>query len=63
VTNDGKCKIIRSIYRGNFKNFLLILVKLLVFKKNGTVVEPTKFGQVVQGKNGAHIIPESPNQD
>lgn len=32
------------------------------FKVDGDLVGPTRYGQIVRGKNGAHIIPANPNQ-
>ena len=32
------------------------------FRSDGSLVGPTQYGQVVQGKHGVHIIPANPNQ-
>ncbi len=61
--HSGQYPIVREIPRGNTTSYIIDFGSPIGdFKSNGTLVGPTQYGQVVQGKNGVHIIPANPNQ-
>ena len=61
--HSGQYPIIRSIPRGNSTSNIVDFGRPIGdFKVDGVLVGPTRYGQIVQGKNGAHIIPANPNQ-
>jgi hypothetical protein len=60
---SGQYPIVREIPRGNTTSYIVDFGSPIGdFKKNGTLVGPTQYGQIVQGKNGVHIIPANPSQ-
>lgn len=61
--HSGQYPIVREIPRGNTTSYIVDFGSPIGdFKSNGSLIGPTQFGQVVQGKNGVHIIPANPNQ-
>ena len=61
--HSGRYPVIRSIPRGNSTSSIVDFVTPIGdFKANGVLVGSARYGQIVQGKNGAHIIPANPNQ-
>ncbi|WP_170985955.1 hemagglutinin repeat-containing protein [Rhizobium sp. AU243] len=61
--HSGQYPIVREIPRGNTTSYIVDFGSPIGdFKSNGTLVGPTQYGQVVQGKRGVHIIPANPNQ-
>ncbi|WP_413208503.1 polymorphic toxin type 50 domain-containing protein, partial [Rhodospirillum sp. A1_3_36] len=61
--HSGQYPIVRKIPRGNTASYIVDFGSPIGdFKNNGTLVGPTQYGQLVQGKHGVHIIPANPNQ-
>ncbi|MCO6180928.1 polymorphic toxin type 50 domain-containing protein, partial [Ciceribacter sp. RN22] len=61
--HSGQYTIVREIPRGNTTSYIVDFGSPIgEFKSNGTLVGPTQYGQIVQGKNGVHIIPANPIQ-
>ena len=62
--HSGRYPVVREIVRGNsISRFVDFGKPIGSFKRqDGSTVGPTRYGQVVHGKNGAHIVPANPEQ-